>query len=180
MVDLPTPTVPSYLVCPVVVVIQLGLPQAFKCMKTQNMHDPASSLQLPFSRTFSVCHDMQSWAKELTLTYGDVTIWTVCVWLPVTVEGSPWCFSHPHNSSCVLLLDSLLLMWQPRCHRTIAPRWKVQRCWCWNLITYLLNVAKRDNWLYVKMSRVQSRPRQSHFDGCGMLEAHVLGDVSAR
>lgn len=100
IVDLPTPTVPSYLVCPVVVVIQLGLPQAFKYMKTQNMHDPTSSLQLPFSRIFSVCHDMQSWAKELTLTYGDATIWTVCVWLPVTVEGSLWCFSHPHNSSC--------------------------------------------------------------------------------
>lgn len=29
-----------------------------------------------------------------------------------------------------VLLDSLLLMWQPRCHRTIAPRWKLQRCWC--------------------------------------------------
>lgn len=117
----------SRLVRPVRFVSRLGLPQDFK---SGNGHLEYASSYFASAAAFFCSLQLpprcaRGQADIPKLSSGDARIWTLCVWPPVTAESClcyVFFFPDPRDSSSVIFLDSLLLMWQPMCHHAPALR----------------------------------------------------------
>lgn len=90
------------------------------------MHRPTSPLQLPFSAVFNFRRDVHA-VKQIYLNSVPVMpeferFVSGRLSLPRVAFATFFFFPDPRDSSSVIFLDSLLLMWQPMCHHAPALR----------------------------------------------------------